>query len=373
LVFATYFSLEVIVRFQAFKNKRDCFKSGWFKFDCFLAFMMLADFAVWGIVADGGSGHLGLLQALRLARLFKLFRLGRLLKALPELVTQLRALVQSVRAVYASLLLVFFLTYMWALLMHMLLKSSDELNAALAYDLDGLAFSTMTHCIWTLIVDGALTLDGAAPLMTTLLFSDNFNEVLAGTFFVLYLCTTNLVIMQMLIGVLCQVMVDVTQAEKDKRDGAQVYDRLLKELIEEDGDGDGSISRSELVTLVQDPKAMVLMQDLNINILFLVELSCILFPHESSAVTFDEFLHLLLACRGDTPATVSALAGGFTYVAKEFRVVLHDMKEAKATTNSEFASVLRDIDDFKANMKKELEILLDTSAELPTTASSTSI
>ena len=94
-------------------------------------------------------------------------------------------------------------------------------------------------------------------------------------------------------------------------------------------DRNGEISRLELIDLVQEPKSMILLQELNVNVLFLIQLSRVLFPHENSSVTYDELLHLLLACRGDTPATVSALAGGFTYVAKEFAVILQDIEKFK--------------------------------------------
>merc|ERR1712183_477571 len=120
-------------------------------------------------------------------------------------------------------------------------------------------------------MDGALTLDGAAPLMTILLFSDDLVEVGAGICFVIYLMLTALVIMQMLIGVLCGVIDDVTEQEKCLKDMTEVYNRLLKDLVEQDTDNDGKISRSELIKVMTVPGSLSLMQDLNINVLFLIQ------------------------------------------------------------------------------------------------------
>merc|ERR1719446_825530 len=114
-------------------------------------------------------------------------------------------------------------------MLHMMLKKQDDLNALLTQK-TGLNFSTMTHSIWSLLMDGALTLDGSQPIMTALIFSDYFLEVLAGIGFIFYMCVTALVIMQMLIGVLCQVVLDVTSAEKDRKDMKVVYNTLLKGL-----------------------------------------------------------------------------------------------------------------------------------------------
>merc|ERR1719326_751461 len=112
-------------------------------------------------------------------------------------------------------------------------------------------------------------MDGANLLMTKLIFSDEPYVVCAGVFFIIYLCITALMIMQMLIGVLCQVIVDVDRDEKDKRDMAEVRRRLHDELVQKDRDGNNEINRAELIELLEEPHSLSLMRDLNINVLFL--------------------------------------------------------------------------------------------------------
>merc|ERR1719486_815105 len=121
-------------------------------------------------------------QPLRMLRLFKLTRMARLMKAFPELVTMIKGLVRSLRAISSSMILIGLMVYVWAIMMHMLLKEEKEFNEQL-WEENQLSFGTITKCIWTLIMDGTLMLDNAAPLMTTLLFHDNFSYVLAGMLF----------------------------------------------------------------------------------------------------------------------------------------------------------------------------------------------
>jgi hypothetical protein len=99
--FCIYFTLEVVIRLLAFRNKCDSMKDGWFKFDVFLVVTMIAD--IWVLmpilkVMSGGSAPIPT-QPLRMLRLFKLSRMARLMKSFPELVVMIKGLVRSLRAI----------------------------------------------------------------------------------------------------------------------------------------------------------------------------------------------------------------------------------------------------------------------------------
>merc|ERR1719331_2131535 len=133
-------------------------------------------------ILSGGGGEVTIpTQPLRMLRLFKLTRMSRLMKAFPELVTMIKGLVRSLRAISSSMILIGLMVYVWAIMMHMLLKEEHEFNQKL-WDETMLGFATITQCIWTLLMDGTLMLDNAAPLMTSLLFSGQFNYIVAGAF-----------------------------------------------------------------------------------------------------------------------------------------------------------------------------------------------
>lgn len=127
--FCVYFTWELLVRFLAFKKKRNCLKDGWFKFDAFLVSTMILD--TWVLMPTLfviGGGIKIPTQPLRMLRLFKLTRMARLMKAFPELVTMIKGLVRSLRAISSSMILVGLMVYVWAIMLHMLLKHEHELN-----------------------------------------------------------------------------------------------------------------------------------------------------------------------------------------------------------------------------------------------------
>merc|ERR1719253_1109237 len=100
----------------------------------------------------GGSDSVSIpTQPLRVLRLFKLTRMARLLKAFPELVTMIKGLVRSLRAISSSAIMITLMLYIWGILVHMLLKDKDELNDKY-YELNLTNFRTVVNCMWTLFL-----------------------------------------------------------------------------------------------------------------------------------------------------------------------------------------------------------------------------
>merc|ERR1719247_40434 len=106
-------------------------QDGWFKFDAFLVTTMILD--IWILMpllkAVAGSNVIIPTQPLRMLRLFKLSRMARLMKHFPELVTMIKGLLRSLRAIASSMVLVSLMVYTWAILIHMLLKGDREFNS----------------------------------------------------------------------------------------------------------------------------------------------------------------------------------------------------------------------------------------------------
>merc|ERR1719482_1358841 len=128
-------------------------------------------------------------------------------------------------------------------MMHMLMKDEVDYNEQLWRD-SALSFSTMTTCIWSLLMAGTMMLDNSSPLMSSLLFSDKFNYVLAGVMFVLYALMSAMCILQMLIGVLCDVVSTVKAEEQSATAVGLLKQELLGSLMACDN-GDGKINNEE--------------------------------------------------------------------------------------------------------------------------------
>jgi len=318
--FCVYFTWELVVRFFAFQIKHDTLKDGWFKFDAFLVSTMILD--TWLLMPTlyimGGGVQIPT-QPLRMLRLFKLTRMARLMKALPELVTQIKGLFRSLRAISSSMILVGLMVYVWAIMMHMLLKEEVEYNAQL-WEQSSLGFSTMTQCIWTLLMAGTMMLDDASPLMSSLLFSGKFTYVLAGFLFIAYTLMSAMCILQMLIGVLCDVVSTVKAEEQSASAIGLLKQELLASLTACD-DGDGKISQEEMKGIMHAPKSKALFKRLKVNHAFLVELLSGLYKRPGSSVPIQEILELMVQCRGENAATVETMSGALVRIINELSSV----------------------------------------------------
>jgi len=258
-------------------------------------------------------------QPLRMLRLFKLTRMARLMKALPELVTQIKGLMRSLRAISSSMILVGLMVYVWAIMMHMLMKEEHEYNEKIWAD-SSLSFATMTSCIWTLLMAGTMMLDDSSPLMSSLLFSDKFNYVLSGFLFVLYTMCSAMCILQMLIGVLCDV-VSTVKAEEQSATAIGLLKQELVETLTACDDGDGKISQTELDGVLNCAKSKHLFKRLKINHAFLVELLRGLYKRPGLQVPIQDILELMVQCRGENVSTVETMSGALVRIINELKSV----------------------------------------------------
>jgi len=316
--FCIFFTFEWLVRLFAFDRKRDALQDGWFRFDMFLVFTMILD--TWIIMTaqkfQSGGNQISIpVQPLRMVRLAKLSRMARLMKVFPELVTMFKGLLGSFRAISSAGILVGLMVYIWAILLHTLLKHEDERNKRWSeeYDVD---FSTIPLCMWALLAQGTLMMDNSARVMTELLFADKSSVVIAGIFFLIHMILSALLILQMLIGVMCDV---VARVGADQRDALAIgiLKQELLELITKFSTEKGKISQPDLLKVMRTPSSVAVLKKLNINRLFLMELQKLLFPKLDSTVSIKAVMALMLQCRGDNTATVESLSRGFCFLASE--------------------------------------------------------
>merc|ERR1712172_159917 len=102
--FCVYFTVEVLIRFGSYREKKLCFFDPWFVFDSCLVGCMIFETWIMGvivkaIVKSDGSGGVGPLSALRLLRLLRLARMGRLMRFVPELGKLVKGIIKAARSV----------------------------------------------------------------------------------------------------------------------------------------------------------------------------------------------------------------------------------------------------------------------------------
>jgi hypothetical protein len=243
------------------------------------------------------------------------------MKSFPELVVMIKGLVRSLRAIASSGVLVGLMMYTWAILVHMMLKEDDDFNKKLKEEYD-YEFSKILDCMWTLLMAGTLMLDNAAPLMTTLLTHKEIPKVLAGLAFISYSFLSALLILQMLIGVLCDVVSQVGQERRDSDTIGLVRQEILTDLLKFD-QGDGKISKVEMMSMVEGPKSKSLMKKVNINKMFMTQMATMMYPDDDAEVPIRTVLELMIMCKGDNGATVQIIASALCFLSNELSE-LHD-------------------------------------------------
>jgi hypothetical protein len=253
------------------------------------------------MTSDGGGPGVPV-GPLRLLRLLRLTRMAKLMKSLPELVTMTKGMCVASRAVCSSLVMVLIMVYTFAIILNMGLKEEDDINNTVKPR----NFTTIGTTMWTLLMDGTF-MDSTGFLLSTMLFSGKPVAIMCCGVFITFILLSAITIMNMLIGVLCEVVSAVAQGEKDEAAIQLVKESILVHLKKFDN-GDGMISRDELMTVMKDPQSKAVLRGLNVDRLFLLELQSMLYARPDSQVSIKGIMELMLMCRGDLPVTVKHIA-----------------------------------------------------------------
>jgi len=329
--FCAYFTTELLIRFFAFKKKRNCFKDFWFNFDTFLVGMMV--FETWVLPmlqamagAGGGSGlPTGPLRLLRMARMA---RMGRLMRAMPELVTMIKGMVVAMRAMASTLLLLMIITYVFAIVMFLGL-GDDPLSE--------ISFGNLSICMWTLMMDG-MFMDSAGSLLRDLLDRDMAHMVFV---FMMYVLLAQLTVLNMLICVLCEVVSAVAEAEQDEFAIRTLKQTVLALLLEIDEDGSGMIEEDELKQVLDNEKAVNILQSLGINVEHFYD--CMLMHFDNTPQLSIRFvMKEILTHRGDRAITKSDMVDA--HMSQEW-TMRTKLKELETTVVGEVKSQFKKMKD----------------------------
>jgi len=303
-LFCMYFSFEWTMRFCAFKRKRDGIKDYWFVFDSMLVGTMF--FETWIMTAillfgngpSGGNGNVSILRIARLLRLSRMARMARLLRAMPELLILCKGMLAAMRSVGFTLSLLFVILYVFGIAFVQLCDATPCQEI----------FPDVPNSMHTLLLQAAL-MDNLGDLVEPL---QNQNLVLLLVLY-LFVLLASLTVMNMLIGVICELVSIVAQTEKESIALNFVWEKVT-ELMNEancDTDNDGSISKQEFIALLGNPKAIKILHDTGVDVLGLVDLAEEIFegdeddPFEiEKSLTFEELMENILEQRGGNTATV---------------------------------------------------------------------
>jgi len=293
--FCLFFVLELLVRFLSFQCKKNCMKDGWFKFD--LALLMLMVLETWVmpifLLLLNTSGALPI-GPMKLLRLLRLARMTRLMSRMPELLTMVKGMSMASRAVGSSLLLLGLLVYVFAIVLYMILADNDETAQS---------FGSLPKCMWTLLMDGTF-MDSIGTQLTGLL---DRREYLAVFVFMVFVGLSAMTVMNMLIGVLCEVVSAVAASEREEAAISLMKETILVLLKNVDVDKSGEISKAEMRELVKDPGALNVFDELQVNVKYLTLMQEYLLDEGSGDLSIKLIMDLILTSRGERPTMMKDL------------------------------------------------------------------
>lgn len=267
------------------------------------------------VFAGSGGGAGGIASMAKMLRLLRLARMARILRAFPELVAMIKGVKVAGRAVGSALLMLLMLVYVFAIIMFTLLKNEEDPRIDSRFRRLGLV-------MWTLLIDGTF-MDGIGYVSRSLLENDLYAPLVVLLVFVL--CSA-LTVMNMLIGVLCEVVSAVAASEKEDNAIRIVKEKLLTMLLEMDEDGSGQISRGEIKQVLNNADALRTLDNLQVDITYLMEQLEMLFE-DGSDLSIHQIMDLILMLRGDRPPTMKDLLHSQTFNRWKLSKALHSQSD----------------------------------------------
>eukprot|EP00927_Polykrikos_kofoidii_P063227 TRINITY_DN58040_c0_g1_i1.p1 TRINITY_DN58040_c0_g1~~TRINITY_DN58040_c0_g1_i1.p1 ORF type:complete len:588 (-),score=162.39 TRINITY_DN58040_c0_g1_i1:120-1883(-) len=312
--FCLYFFLEWIFRFGSFKNKLNCMKDAWFVFDSFMVCLMIFETWIMSIMmlAMGGGGvnmgSAGLMKLLRLLRLSRMARMARLLRSLPDLLILIKGMVAAIRSVFFTLILLVLLIYVFAIFFRQMARGLP---------IEETFFPSMAETMHSLLLHGIFT-DSVGSLVFVIADTTDYHLLIGFYIFVLLGSCT---IMNMLIGVLCEVVSAVAATEQEEITIAYTNERLLEIITEteqaEIDQTEYTLSKEKFMVIFQKPDTARLLNEVDVDVLALVDLVDTIFANEDGtekSLTFGDLVEVMLDQRTTNTATVKDLTDMRKYV-----------------------------------------------------------
>lgn len=272
-------------------------------FDSVLVFMMVMETwvmtVILAIAGGGGSGGLGNASILRLLRLLRLSRLLRMLRSMPELMIMVKGMASAASSVLFTLLLLALTLYVFAIAF---VQMTSDSAVGQKY------FSGVARAIYSLVLFGTFV-DNISVVSSEIWGITSDGNTVLGIMFFLFVIMSALMVMNMLIGVLCEVVSAVSSVETERMNISYVKGKM-EHII---GYGN-TINKGDFVKLLDNREAMVTFNEVGVDPVVMVTMVDSIFG-DAETLNFADFMEAVLRLRGDNQATVK----DFIELTKYFR------------------------------------------------------
>eukprot|EP00930_Biecheleria_cincta_P045467 TRINITY_DN31330_c0_g1_i1.p1 TRINITY_DN31330_c0_g1~~TRINITY_DN31330_c0_g1_i1.p1 ORF type:complete len:749 (-),score=153.22 TRINITY_DN31330_c0_g1_i1:53-2299(-) len=297
-LFCIGFLSEIVIRFAAYRSSMASLQDKWFLFDLSLVLLMVFDtWIMFAVVAvsktDTGSlFDTSVLRIFKLLRLTRVGRIARLLRLVPEVAILLKGIGVATRSVFWTVSLLSVVIYVFAIVMTQLSANTDLGNRY---------FPTLVDGMFSLLYYGCFR-DGLAQFAHAC-FKEHIGY---GLLVSLFLIIAPLTVMNMIVGVLVEVVGIVAAAEQESSIIQMLSEQLHAALLQIDANNDGQISKHVFFLMGEMPDIVAVFTDAGIDAMALVRDPDIICAGDEE-IGFQEFLDEILTQRGSNPATVKDL------------------------------------------------------------------
>lgn len=221
--------------------------------------------------------------------------MARLIRAAPELMVLMKGMAAAARSVFFTLLLLTAAIYIFGIVfVH--LTADTEVGSKY--------FGSVVESMLTLLLRGTY-LDEITELIEDM----KQESVILVIIFLVFVLLAAQTLMNMLIGVLCEVVSVVANAEKEERNMNIVVAKLGGILHKWSGNQGISITKQEFVMMLHDPEATTALQDVGVDAVGLADFVDLIFEDADceQQLSFEHFMDIILQFRGSNTATVKDL------------------------------------------------------------------
>mmetsp|Transcript_41440 Transcript_41440/g.72769 ORF Transcript_41440/g.72769 Transcript_41440/m.72769 type:complete len:657 (+) Transcript_41440:140-2110(+) len=324
-LFCTCFTVEVMVTFMTFKRVCLAFKDAWFLFDVFLVGLMVWETWIetllffFGLNPSGSPGAFSVLRIFRVFRLLRVARTARLLGSVPELLILAKGMFAAMRSVLVILTLLGLVIYIFAIVFTQLLADTR-------FDVQsGSHFQTVPASANFLMLQ---VLCGFDWTIADEMWQENPSCYIL---FLLYLLIGSLTIMNMLIGILCDVIFDVADTEREEqflRDMEHTVESLVGSL---DVRGGGSVAKKDFEEVMNRAEVVLEMTELGVDVTGLLDFANFVYE-ENEELSYRNFLHMVVQFRTGKAATLKDIMDMRRQVSAQFTNIAELYEASSATT-----------------------------------------
>lgn len=247
-LFLLIFVLEIGIRFGSYKKVHNCFHDSWFRFDAVLVFAMVLELCVLPVVAAIAEAETSerrlVLSAgvMRVLRVIRIARTVRLAHASRDLMTIVHGLTRAFWSMYITFLVLVLLIYVFAVTFRTSVRGTD-------LQVEETFFASVGDSMWTLLIRGVF-MDDLTDLVDLLREEIQALAIL----FVLFIFLSSFTLLNMLIGIVCDMISEVKRGSLEKQARKDLKHALGCILECYDRNGTGDITKIDFECLLANPE-----------------------------------------------------------------------------------------------------------------------